>query len=399
MSNQTGSGNAYWLTPEGQHDLELLVSEARKNCITIPQLPYIEFSKVDLDKNTTFKQIINQIYQINHPKGVSLNKWGIFFNYYYSNLSSPQLTLFKKKYPGIGMISDGLIATEYLVDYNPFPKIIDVSKRISEHQQFAELMWNLDYQELGQEKRFRSVIMRDNSLGIAFSLSACNQNLQKWLVCRLMRWVNYGVWNEIEVQYSKYEKPWSLHYFWEQISRNSNDNYLSETINNILENQNGVLADTVNNNLVAILAKYVKRRYTLIKVRNIEQSHVEALVEKFWKPLIFQLDKELLQNNLETRLFMFVINETPLSLSDSRQFHCLEPPLNIGYDDIVRWISSPNVKEHLLKERDKKVIDKWLKKDVSSWTFNLPDLFDILIPYVSYKSTLDKVAQYWKIGA
>ncbi len=399
MSNRTGSGNAYWLKPKGQHVLELLVSEARKNCTSIPKLSYNKPNEMSLDKYTTFKQIINQIYQINYSTGVSLNKWGTFFGYYYNNLSPAQRALFDRDYPSTGIVSAGLMAKEYLVDHNPFPQIIDFSKRISEHQQFAELMWNLDYQELGQEKKFRSVIMSNNSLGVAFLLSARNQNLQEWLVCRLMRWVKYGVWNEIEVQYSKYEKPWSLLHFWEQISRNSNDNYLSEIINNILEHQGDILIDAVNNKLVAILAKYAEKRYTLIKVRNIEKSHAKILVEKFWEPLLLQLNQESLQNNLEARLFMFVVNEDSLSLNCGCQVHCLEPPLNIGYEDIVRWVDSPNVKEHLLKDRTERVIHNWLIKDVSSWTYKLPDLFDNLIPYVSYKSTLDKVAQYWKIGA
>jgi inactive STAND len=395
--------NTYWLTAEGQHALEFLVSQVESNGATTPSFSYNMPTDSGLDRYTTFKQIIDQFNLINYPKGITFAKWQVFVNFYHSKISESQKILLHTEHPEIKNMLSGNKATYYLTNQNPFPKTIDPSIKISKSQKIVELMCNLDYQELGQEKKFRSIIMNNNSVGIALSIPINNQYLQKWLIYRLMRWVKDGAgsWDEIEIQCNgKYDMPWSLQYFWEQLARNNTGDCLSASINDILNNINVDLNENNSQDLIVVLAKYIKGKHILIRVKNIQKLQVEELIKKFWNPLINQLNKDSNNNDQKLQLLMFIVTEESFSFNRNYGVHCLEPPLTIDEQVVKRWINSPNVREYLLLYKTEAAIQELLTRDIPAWDYsssNLPNLFDLLIRYTNYDLTLEKISESCKI--
>jgi hypothetical protein len=374
VEQKRDSGNSYYLTEKGRAALRTLIVAAQLSEPSLTCKPIgTKLSRYILPK------IIKQYHQDRIQEAVSISSWTKFFRYYYDKLSIDQQQKFVKKYYGVVPILYGNYGSEYLTTDPPYPRVATVSQTISP-QQIAELMWSLDYGKPNQEQKFKDTIEGSNSMAIAFSLAACDPDLQDWLVFRLIRSLKHRKLSdclEINLTYNKESRfpEWSLTTIWKQIS---------EQLESFTE-----LDD---------FARYIDRRFVIIKVRKTQISHQKILIDEFWHPLLRQLNSNNggRQNNL--CLLLFIVNDRELPLDDSYQVYCLEPILSIGATDIIRWAETQEVSTYLEKDKGKRKFNDWKKVKVPALDCSLPKIFKTLIAYMNPEVVLDDVAQSWKIG-
>lgn len=374
INQKRDPGNSYYLAVGGRKALKDLINLAKQPEPTSSYRPIgTKLSSYILGK------VIQQYQQDKNQEAVSISSWAKFFNYYYNKLSTAQQLKFKKDNSKVVPILNGSkTEPECLTTQQPYPKSTSVFCTISPPE-IAKLMWKLDYSKPNQEQKFKDTIEGSNSMAIAFSLAACDPDLQDWLVFRLIRSLKHRKLSdclEINLTYEESRFPeWSLTTIWKQIS---------EQLESFTE-----LDD---------FARYIDRRFVVIKARKTQISHQKILIDEFWYPLLQQLNSNngSRQNNL--CLLLFIVNDRELPLDDSYQVCCLEPILSIDPTDIIRWAETQEVSTYLEKDKGKRKFNDWKKVKVPALDYSLPKIFKTLIAYMNPEVVLDDVAQSWKIG-
>jgi inactive STAND len=265
--------------------------------------------------------------------------------------------------------------------------------------ELADLFWNLDYSS--QEDEFKKLIRDANAQAIAFSLSAPDPLLHRWLLRRLSILVNDNKWLEtatvivIEpLQQSNVQSSvldWGL-------------DDICQQIKHVLLDKRCKLDTSSNQKIINSLVKYSTKHPVLIKVSNLQQRHKQILVEEFWPLLASQLNvNNLSVNGRKFRLIMFLLENQGITAeiqsNCNTEFHELPPLAKITFADIVNW--AVVAEKELEKCCGKGNIDNVLKNQVAKWRClneqNILEIFQQLLNLFHTDHRFQEIAEYWKI--